>query len=345
MPKSKIHLIAPKKLLIDIRLLIEKAKLRTIQSINSELVVLYWFVGRRIKTEILKNKKASYGEQILSTLSTKLVPDHGAGFGERNLFRMVRFYEVYSDIKLVRGLSQRLGWSHFVELISIKDALKRDYYAEICRVEQWSVRTLRQKLSTMLFERTAFSRKPTFLAKSEVMGLRKDDRMTPDLVFRDPYFLDFLHLKDTYSEKDLEDAIIYDMQKFLTEMGTDFSFIARQKRISIGPNDYYLDLLFYHRRLRCLTAIELKLGKFKPADMGQMELYLRWLDKYEKRIGENNPVGLILCGEAHHEEIELLKLDRRGIRVSEYLTQLPDRTLLEKKLHESIQYARQKFLK
>ena len=230
--------------------------------------------------------------------------------------------EVYPDQKIVHALSRQLSWTHFRQIIYIDDPLKRDFYAEMCRIERWSTRTLEKKIGGMLYERTALSKKPALLAKQGLAALREEDRLTPDLVFRDPYILDFLGLKDTYSEKDLEAAILRELEGFLVELGTDFTFVARQKRLTIGRNDYYLDLLFYHRGLRCLVAIELKLEKFQPADKGQMELYLRWLEKYDMRPGENPPIGVILCGGKDHEEVELLRLDESGIRVGPYSRRL-----------------------
>jgi predicted nuclease of restriction endonuclease-like (RecB) superfamily len=300
------------------------------------LVILYWKVGQRIRQDILKEKRATYGEEILSTLSKKLVEEFGNGFSLPNLFRMVRFAEVFPAEQIVSTLSTQLGWSHFVEIVPLKDELQRDFYAEMCRIERWSVRTLRQKISGMLFERTALSRKPMELAKQELMQLREEDKLTPDLVFRDPYFLNFLGLKDTYSEKDFETAILRELEAFILELGAGFSFVARQKRITIDDVDYYLDLLFYHRKLRRLVAIDLKLGKFRAADKGQMELYLRWLEKFEQQRGEDSPIGLILCANKSEEQIKLLQLDKSGIRVAAYLTELPPRKLLQKKLHEAI---------
>ena len=171
-------------------------------------------------------------------------------------------------------------------------------------MERWSVRVLRVKIDSMLYERTALSKKPEKLIQHELRALRKDDKLTPDLVFRDPYFLDFLGLKDRYLERDLEDAILRELEQFILELGVGFSFIARQKRIQIDSDDYYIDLLFYHRVLKRLVAIDLKLGDFKPADKGQMELYLRWLDKHERREDENTPIGLILCSGKKHETVE-----------------------------------------
>jgi predicted nuclease of restriction endonuclease-like (RecB) superfamily len=268
-------------------------------------------------------------------VSKELVASYGNGFSVPNLSRMTKFAEVFSDREVVLALSRELGWSHFVEILPLKDQLRRDFYAEMCRIERWSVRTLRAKIGGMLFERTALSRKPADLAERELAGLREDDQLSPDLVFRDPYFLDFLGLKDSYGEKDLEAAILREMERFLLELGAGFAFVARQKRIVIDGEDYSLDLLFYHRKLRRLVAVDLKLGRFKAGDKGQMELYLRWLEKYETEAGEEAPLGLILCADKGDEQIELLQLDRGGIRVAAYLTELPPKKLLERQLHES----------
>jgi predicted nuclease of restriction endonuclease-like (RecB) superfamily len=253
---------------------------------------------------------------------------------------MMRLAEVFPNRETVAELSRQLGWSHFVEILPLKTDLQREFYAEMCRIERWSVRTLREKVGGMLFERTALSRKPDELARKELAKLRDEDRLTPDLVFRDPYFLDFLGLKDTYSEKDLEAAILREMEQFILELGGGFTFVARQKRIVIDGEDFYIDLLFYHRKLHRLVALDLKLERFKAADKGQMELYLRWLEKYEMEPGEEAPIGLILCADKRDEQIELLQLDKSGIRVATYLTELPPKKLLEEKLHESARRAR-----
>ena len=334
-------LIVDGRLLEDVRELIESAKSRFAQTANTALVTLYWNIGNRIKTDILGNERAQYGREIVSALSRQLTAEYGKGFTRSNLFYMIRFAEVYPDEQIVHALSGQLSWTHFRQIIYIEDDLKRDFYAEMCRVERWSTRTLHAKIQGMLYERTAISRKPAELARQELDSLRNDDLMTPDLVFRDPYLLDFLGLADTYSERDLESAILKELERFLLELGTDFSFVARQKRITIDNEDYYLDLLFYHRGMRRLVAIELKLGKFQAADKGQMELYLRWLDKYEKRLGEEMPLGLILCADASYEHVELLRLEESGMYVAEYLTDLPPRRLLEAKLHEAIRMARE----
>ena len=326
----------------DIRRLIEAARHNVAAAVNTGLTLLYWQIGSRIRQDILKEKRAGYGEEIVPTLSAQLVPEFGTGFGVRNLFRMIKFAEVFADEKIVSTLSRQLSWSHFVEIIPLTGDLQRDFYAEMCRVERWSVRALRKKIDGMLYERTAISKKPEELIEKDLAALREEDRLTPDLVFRDPYFLDFLGLKDTFSEKDLESAILREMESFILELGAGFSFVARQKRITVDSEDYYLDLLFFHRKLKRLIAIELKLGKFKAAYKGQMELYLRWLEKYEKETSEETPLGLILCAGKNSEQIELLKLDKSSIKVAEYMTELPKRELLEQKLHKAVELARKR---
>lgn len=330
------------RLLSDIRELIDRTRERTAQAVNAGLVLLNWHIGSRIRKEILGEERARYGEQIVSTLSGQLAAEYGRGYSRRNLFNMIRFAEVFPDVQIVQTLSAQLGWSHFLEIIYEQDELKRDFYAEMCRIERWSVRTLRNKIKGMLYERTALSKNTEAFIKQELADLREADRLTPDLVFHDPYILDFLGLTGDYSEKDLEAAILREIEKFLLELGTDFSFVARQKRMTIGKSDFYLDLLFYHRRLRRLIALDLKLGAFSAEHVGQMELYLRWLNQHERRSGEKAPLGLILCSEKDHEQIELLALSRRGIRVAEYLTELPPRSLLAAKLSEAIRFAHER---
>ena len=335
----------PEALNSDLRALILSARQTVARGVSAALVVLYWQIGQRICTDILRDKRAGYGEEILPTLSAKLVPEFGQGFSPRNLARMISLAEAFPDEQIVVTLSRELGWSHFVELLPLKKHLQRDFYAEMCRVERWSVRMLRKKIGGMLYERTALSKKPAKLAALELQKLREEDKLTPDLVFRDPYFLDFLGLKGAYSEKDMETAILRDLEAFLVELGSDFAFLARQKRIVVDGEDFYLDLLFYHRRLRRLVVIDLKLGKFAPSDVGQMEFYLRWLKKYEMQPGENEPLGLILCAEKSDERIEMFELAKRGIRVGEYLTELPPKKMLVQRLHHAVHLAQARLLK
>jgi predicted nuclease of restriction endonuclease-like (RecB) superfamily len=329
------------RLLAEIRSLIESARSQVFQTVNSTLVILYWEIGNRIHRDVLREERAEYGKQIVVSLARQLVLEYGKGFSEKNLRRMIQFAELFPNRKIVASLMRQLSWTHFLQIIPLKDDLQRHFYAEMCRVERWSVRALRQKIASMLYERTAISRKPRKLVKQELKSLREEDKLSPDLVFRDPYILDFLGLRDTYAEKDLEAAILREMESFILEIGTGFSFVARQKRITVDYEDYYLDLLFFHRGLWCLVAVELKLGAFKAADKGQMELYLRWLEKHEMRSGENAPIGLILCAGKSSEQVELLQLHKSGIRVVEYMTELPPRKQLEKKLHQAMIAARE----
>jgi predicted nuclease of restriction endonuclease-like (RecB) superfamily len=273
-----------------------------------------------------------------------LVAEYGASFSEKNLRRMMQFAAVFPDEKIVVSLIRQLSWTHILVIIPINDPLKREFYIEMCKLEKWSVRTFRERIQSMLYERTAISKKPELTIKHDLALLQHEQKISPDLVFRDPYFLDFLGLKDTYSEKDLESSILLELQRFITEFGNDFAFMARQKRITIDNRDYYIDLLFYHRRLKCLVAIELKIGEFEAGYKGQMELYLRYLEKYEKVEGENTPIGLILCAGKNEEHIELMQLDKSNIRVSEYLTLLPSQKILQEKLHHAIERAQQKLL-
>jgi predicted nuclease of restriction endonuclease-like (RecB) superfamily len=340
-PKADL-VIHGDQLFTELRELIESCRSRLARSVNRELVLLYWRIGTRLAKEVLGGERAGYGEQIVSTLSRQLSNEYGIGFSRQNLFHMMRFAGFWPQEARVQELAERLGWSHFKEILYLEDSLQRDFYVEMCRLEGWSVRTLRSRVRGMLFERTAISRRPEKTIQGDLAGLKEQDRLTTDLVFRDPYLLDFLGLADSYSEKDLETAILRELERFLLELGSDFTFVARQKRITVGNEDFYLDLLFYHRALRRLVAIELKLGRFEAAHKGQMELYLRWLDKHERHHNsEASPIGLILCSAKDEEQVELLQLSEGEIRVAEYLTALPDRALLRSKLHAAVARARE----
>jgi predicted nuclease of restriction endonuclease-like (RecB) superfamily len=327
----------------ELRQMIDEARRFVAVAVNTGLTMLYWRIGKRINDEILQGNRAEYGKQILTTVSQELMAQYGDGFSYSALTRMIKFAEIFPDKSIVATLSQTLSWSHFRELISLEKPLQRDFYAEMCRVERWSVRVLRDKIDSMLYERTALSKKPEEVAKAELQKLREEDQVTPDLVLKDPYILDFLGLKDRYLEKDLEDAVLRELEQFLLELGAGFTFITRQKRIQIDNDDFYIDLLFYNRILKRLVAVDLKLGSFKADYKGQMELYLRWLDKHERQLDEKSPLGLILCADKKKEQIELLELDKSGIHVAEYLTQLPPRKLLQERLQQAIEQARRKF--
>ena len=299
-------------LIRDLRGLIASARQDVARQVNSTLVLLHWRIGKRIRQDILNEKRADYGARIVSALGRQLAMEFGGGFSEKSLRHMVRFAEVFPSEEIVSALRRQLSWSHIKSIIYLDDPLQRDFYTELCRIENWTTRTLQKKIGGMLFERTALSKKPKELISRELKALRTQDKLTPDLVFRDPYFLDFLGLKDRYLEKDLEDAIVRELENFILELGVGFTFIARQKRIQVDNDDYYLDLLFYHRGLKRLVAIDLKLGDFQPSYKGQMELYLRWLARHDQKPGEEPPLGLILCAGKKQETLELLELEKSG---------------------------------
>ncbi len=327
-------------LFLEIKEIIQNAKEKVARTINVALTATYWHIGKRINNEVLKNRRAGYGKEIIKTLSAELTKEYGRGWSEKQLRHCLRFAETFADFEIVSALQRQLSWTHFKTIIYLKTELQREFYAQMCLLENWNTRTLQKKIDSMLFERTAISKKPDELARLELGQLREEDKLTPDLVFRDHYVLDFLNLKDTFLERDLESAILKDMENFLMELGAGFTFVARQKRMTIDETDYYLDLLFYHRKLKRLIAIELKIGKFKASHKGQMELYLRYLEKYETEDGENSPIGLILCAEGNQEQIELLQLDKSNIKVAEYITQYLPKELLIKKLHQFSQVAK-----
>jgi predicted nuclease of restriction endonuclease-like (RecB) superfamily len=327
-------------LLADLRRMILQARESVARTVDAGLTALYWHIGRRMLQDVLKHKRADYGERIVSATGRQLEREFGRGYSEKSLRHMIRFAEAFPDERIVSALRRQLTWTHFKLLVYIEDPLKRDFYAEMCRLEGWNTRTLEKKIGGMLFERTALSKKPDLLIRQELDALRAEDRLTPDLIFRDPYFLDFLGLKDSYAEKDLEAALLREIESFLLELGTGFAFVARQKRFTLDGVDYHMDLLFYHRRLKRLVVVELKLDDFQPADFGQIELYLRWLDRHERQAGEERPMGLILCAGKKAETVEYLDLDRSGVHVAEYLTELPPRKVLQRKLHDAVRLAR-----
>lgn len=318
-------------LLAEVIALIEKTKSQVVSQANSSLTVLFWSIGKRILTQNLKNKRAEYGKQIVVSLSRELVNRYGRNYEEKNLRRMIQFAKQFPDIENVVTLSRQLSWSHFLVLIPIKNESAREFYGKSAFESSWGVRDLRKQIEKKLYERTE-------KANIQLHG----GSLIQKGVFKDPYLLDFLGLKDGYLENDLESAILKELELFILELGNGFAFVERQKRMIIDGEDFNLDLLFYHRKLRRLVAVELKIDRFKAKYKGQMELYLRWLDKYEKQDGEETPIGLILCAEASREQIELLEMQKDGIMVAEYWTELPSKEMLEAKLHEALKEARER---
>ncbi|MFH6993657.1 YhcG family protein [Flavobacterium sp. FlaQc-48] len=320
--------------------LIDQTRHFVAKTVNQELTLLYWKIGKTINDEILKNDRADYGKQLIKNLSEELSIRYGTGFNKRNLHSFIKLNSIFQDLTIVHTVCAQLSWSHIRTLIYLENNIKREFYIQMSIHERWSVRTLQERIESMLFERTAISKKPEQTIVNDLTLLKNEKQISPDLTFRDPYILDFLGLHDSYSEKDLESSILAQLQNFITEMGSEFAFLARQKRITIDDEDFYIDLLFYHRGLRRLVAIDLKLGKFKAGYKGQMELYLRWLEKNEQKEGENKPIGLILCSEKSPEQINYLMLDNdEQIKVSAYLTQLPEKKLLLEKLERAIAIA------
>ncbi len=315
----------------ELRALIASSRQRLASAVNAELTRLYWTVGQRLNAEVLAGERANYGAQLLDQLGKQLSREFGRGFESRNLRRMVKFAEAFPDAGIVSTLSTKLSWSHLVVIVALKTPEARQFYAHHAAQDGWSVRELSHQIDRKAFERAemASTQAPAFPA-------------TPLQVFKDPYFLDFLGLRQGHDEADLEAAILRQLEAFILELGRGFAFVERQKRMVIDGDDFYLDLLFFHRRLRRLVAIELKLGRFKAAHKGQMELYLKWLDKHERQPGEEAPIGLILCAESSREQVELLQMHKDGITVAEYWTELPPKAELEQRLHEALVEARER---
>ena len=325
----------------DLRNIVVQARGHVASSVNYGMTMMYWHIGERINREVLGNERAQYGKQIVATVSRQLQEDFGAkGFEPRNIRRMMQFAQQFPDLQIVTPLVTKLSWSHFLIVMSIKDELQREFYLTMAASENWSKRMLQKEIDSMLFERTAISTKPEELIKTELANLRDNDVLSPDLVFKSPYFLEFTGLTGMYSERSLEDSLVAHLEQFILELGEGFSFVARQKRMIIDGQDFYLDLLFSHRRLHRLIAIYLKLVRFKAQYKGQMELYLRWLEANAMEQGEETPLGLLLCTEGNEEQIELLQLDKSGIKVAQYLTALPSREVLKAQIQKSLEYAK-----
>ncbi len=327
----------------EIRKIVLDSKSQAIHSVNSVMTMMYWEIGNKINHEILKNRRAEYGKSIVVTLTRQLRQEFGKSFEEKNIRRMIQFAQIFDKPKVIT-LIRELSWSHFLAIFPIKDELQRDFYLQMCKNERWTVRALRDRIGSMLYERTALSKKPDDLIRYEIDKMN-DGILKSEHVLKDPYLLDFLDLKDRFLEKDLEDAILRQLEQFLLEMGNGFTFVARQKRIQLDNDDYYIDLLFYNRNLKKLIAIDLKIGEFKAEYKGQMELYLRWLDKHDRKDDESSPIGIILCTGKKNEQIELLELEKSGIHVAQYLTVLPPKEILQAKLHQALIEAKSKYIR
>jgi predicted nuclease of restriction endonuclease-like (RecB) superfamily len=323
--------IMPHQLLQELSVLIEQSRQKIAAAANSTLTLLFWHVGKRINEEVLNNVRAEYGKRIIETISVQLENKYGRNFNEKNVRRMMRFAQDFSDFNILPPLAAKLSWSHFIELFPLKSMDAKLFYAQKAIEDVWGKRELRNQIARKAFERNEIANMQLVNHSSEIQN-----------TFKDPYLLDFLNLKNTYLEQDLERAILHELEAFILELGKGFAFMERQKRMIIDGDDFYLDLLFYNRKLKRLVAIELKLGKFEAAHKGQMELYLKWLSKYEKQEGENEPIGLILCAESNKEQVELLELHKDGIMVAEYWTALPSKAELEAKVHQLLIEAKER---
>lgn len=313
-------------LLADLREIIRRGKSQAVAAVNSALTLTYWHVGQRINTEVLRGERAAYGKQVIPLLARELVVQYGKSFEARNLRRMTQFAELFPDSQIVTPLVSQLSWTHFTVLLMLPDDAARQFYARQAIDHVWSKRELIRQIERKAFERSHIADSKLVLsAAPELAGS-----------FKDPYFFDFLGLSQGYLENDLEQALIRELEQFILELGKGFAFVERQKRMIIDGEDFYLDLLFYHRRLKRLVAVELKIDRFKAAHKGQMELYLNWLDKYERQSDEAAPIGLILCAQAGTEQVELMNLQKDNIMVAEYWTELPPKAVLEAKLHTAL---------
>lgn len=321
----------------ELRDLIAASRQRLAATVNAELTQLYWRIGQRLSSEVLSGERAQYGAQLMDRLGERLAGEFGRGFEAKNLRRMVQFAQAFPNAEIVASLMRQLSWTHFLQLLPLKSEAARHFYAHQCMAERWSVRELHRQI-----ERKAYERSEIASAQSDVLAAPSTEASTPAVVFKDPYFLDFLGLRQGHDEADLETAILRQLEAFILELGRGFAFVERQKRMVIDGDDFYLDLLFFHRRLRRLVAIELKLGRFKAAHKGQMELYLKWLDKHERQPEEEAPIGLILCAESSREQVELLQMHKDGITVAEYWTELPPKAELEQRLHAALVEARER---
>lgn len=341
--KNTLFIQEEQQLFSDVCCIINEARRHVATYVNEEACLMNWRVGKRIKEDVLSGKRAEYGKQVLVNLAKRLTEQFGAGWSHKKLLHCLRAAETFTEEEIVSASRRQLTWTHLKTLMYISNELERKFYMEMCRIEHWDTRTLAEKIDSQLFQRTAISQRPEDVIRCELSNLAETNEIHPDVVFRSAYFLDMLGLPNTYSERDLEDSILNSLVEFIHELGSDFTFVDRQKRITVDAEDYYIDLLFFHRGLRRLVAIDLKLGKFKPTYEGQMRLYLRYLNANERKAWEEEPIGLILCSEGNTEHIQYLMMDEKSdIRVAQYYTQLPDQQLLADKLQRAIAIAREK---
>jgi predicted nuclease of restriction endonuclease-like (RecB) superfamily len=315
--------------------LIDEARARAFAAVNQELVGLYWRIGEYISRKL---ESAAWGEGVVQQLADHIAQMHPdlKGFTRRNLFRMRQFYETYVDNEKVSPLVTQLPWTHNLLILSgTKRAEEREFYLRMALQERWSKRELERQINGALFERVVLS--PAKVSPP-VTQLHPDAAA----VFKDSYLLDFLNLPDAHSEDDLQRALVANLRQFLLELGGDFTFAGERYRLQVGGRDFFLDLLFYHRSLTCLVAFELKVEQFEPADLGQLQFYLEALDRDVKKPHERPSIGVLLCATKDSEVVEYaLARTVSPALVAQYQTQLPDKKLLQAKLHEFYELAQE----
>lgn len=349
---AELELAGYESVLAELVDLLESARRASARAVNAVMTATYWEIGRRIvEYEQGGRNRAAYGQQILQRLSEDLQSQFGRGFGVRNLRQMRGFHLAWSDRRIRQTLSAEfegeadpigtgprsfpLPWSHYVKLLSVENPHARAFYETEALRNGWSVRTLDRQISTLFYERTALSKNKAAMLKKGAKAT-PEDAVTPEEEIKDPFVLEFLGLKDEYSEHDLEEALILHLERFLLELGGDFTFVGRQRALRVGDSWYKVDLLFFHRRLRCLVVIDLKLGAFTHADAGQMHLYLNYAREHWTHPDENPPVGLILCAKKD-ADVARYALDGLPNKVlaAEYRTTLPDEELLTAELERT----------
>lgn len=309
------------QLFVDVTRLVSGARERVVQTVNQELTMLHWQVGTRIRSEILNHERAEYGERVIARLAERLTNEYGRGWSKRKLFKLVAFAQSFPSLEIVQTLSAQLTWSHFDTLLGLQDEDERRFYTKLSARYHWTVRQLREQIRSQLHLRIASGEPSDDEIVQRLDVLPTGHQATVESTFKDPYVLDFLDLPTGHTESQLEAAVLTEIQRFLAEIGGDFCFIARQKKMRVGRSTYALDLLFFHRGIQRLVAIDLKFGPFLPEHKGQMELYLRWLDREMRLPHEEKPVGLVLCTGSDAALVELLNLNSDDIHVSTYITQ------------------------
>jgi predicted nuclease of restriction endonuclease-like (RecB) superfamily len=312
----------------DIILLIKKSRANAIKSVNAELINLYWNIGEYISDKI---QQAEWGDSVVIELSKYIqrTEPEIKGFSDKNIWRMKQFYETYKDFPKLSTLLREISWSHNLAIFSrCKNIEEREFYLKLAKKEGYSFRELDRQISSSLFERT-------MIGKSKLSTALRDNNQDLTNTFKDSYVFEFLNLPDRYNEKDLQRGLIKQMKNFILELGKDFLFIDEEYKLQVGNSDFFIDLLFYHRGLQCLVAFELKTDKFKPDHLGQLNFYLEALDRDIKKTNENPSIGILLCKDKDSEVVEYaLSRSLSPTMISDYKTQLPDKKILQKKLHE-----------